>query len=213
MIEDKIQVLRQAAKVSNEQSSDKLWCVIAGNIELVNNIAYEAIASKDRVKILFREHVSLKESYVYKKFDFIMIYGDSSKIRELSYICKDKGGAYIQIAPYYVKDEPNLMLLVAPDDAIKKFVGDVEIIGTKFSILLEDQTTGFIETDLKMNVWLPSLITNIIAPLFNMSDVVLSTALISTKKEKYMENIKKIARSNKIFVIDFKDIIYKEEKK
>ncbi len=67
MIEDKIQVLRKAAKVSNEQSSDKLWCVAAGNEELVNNIAYTAIASKDRVKILFREHITLEESYVHKK--------------------------------------------------------------------------------------------------------------------------------------------------
>jgi len=207
MIEDKIQVLRQAAKVSTEQSSDKLWCVIAGNEELVNNIAYAAIASKDRVKILFREHVVLKESYVHKKFDFIMLYGNSSKIRELSYICKDKGGAYIQIAPYYVANEPNLMLLVAPDDAIKKFVGDVERVGSQFSILLEDQTTGFIETDLKVNVWFPRLLTNIISPLFNMSDVVLSTVLISAEKEKDVKNIKEIAKSNKIFVIDFKDII------
>lgn len=206
MIEDKIQVLRQAAKVSTEQSSDKLWCVIAGNEELVNSIAYAAIASKDRVKILFREHVVLKESYVHKKFDFIMLYGVSSKIKELSYICKDKGGAYIQIAPYYVTDEPNLMLLVAPDDAIKKFVGDVERVGSQFSILLEDQTTGFIETDLKVTMKLPSLVSDMIAPLFNMSDVVLSTVLISAEKEKDVKNIKEIAKSNKIFVIDFKDI-------
>jgi len=207
MIEDKIQVLRQAARVSNEQSSNRLWCVIAGNEELVNNIAYAAIASKDRVKILFREHVVLKEPYVHKKFDFIMLYGDSSKIRELSYICKDKGGAYIQIAPYYAIDEPNLMLLVAPDDAIKKFVGDIERVGSQFSILLDDQTTGFIETDLKVNMRLPSLVASIIAPLFNMSDVVLSTVLISTEKEKNVKNIKEIAKSNKIFVIDFKDIV------
>jgi hypothetical protein len=207
MIEDKIRVLRQAAKVSNEQSSDRLWCVIAGNEELVNNIAYAAIASKDRVKILFREHVLLKESYVHKNFDFILLYGDSSKIRQLSYICKEKGGAYIQIAPYYANDEPNLMLFVAPDDAIKKFVGDVERVGSQFSILLEDQTTGFIETDLKVKVNLPTLLSNMIAPLFNMSDVVLSTVLISTEKESDVNNIKKIAESNKIFVIDFKDIM------
>ena len=206
MIEDKIQVLRQAAKVSTEQSSSRFWCVIAGNEELVNNIAYAAIASKDRVKILFREHTVLKESFIQKKFDFIMLYGDSSKIRQLSYICKEKGGAYIQIAPFYVSDVPNLMLLVAPDDAIKKFVGDVERVDTKFSIILEDQTTGFIETDLKVKIWLPIFVANLIAPLFNMSDVVLSTILISTKDEKDVINIKKIAKSNKIFVIDFKDI-------
>jgi len=207
MIEEKIQVLRQAAKVSSEQSSDRLWCVIAGNEELVNNIAYAAIASKDRVKILFREHITLKESHVHKKFDFIMLYGVSSKIRELSIICKDNGGAYIQIAPFYVSGEPNLMLLVAPDDAIKKFVGDIERIGSQFSILLKDQTTGFIETDLKVNKLVPEVLKSIFAPLFNMSDVVLSTVLISTENQENVEKIKKIARSNKIFVIDFKDIL------
>jgi len=205
--EEKIQVLRQAAKVSNEQSSNNLWCVIAGNVELVNNIAYAAIASKDRVKIIFREHIVLKESFVHKKFDCVMLYGDSSKIRELSYICKEKGGAYIQIAPYYVSDEPNLMLLVAPEDAIKKFVGDVERVRSQFSILLEDHTTGFIETDLKVKMWLPSLVANMIAPLFNMSEVVLSTVLISTEKGIDVKNIQKIAKSNKIFVLNFKDIV------
>lgn len=210
MIEDKIQVLRQAAKVSNDKSSDKVWCVIAGNEELVNNIAYSAIASKDRVKILFREHVTLKESHVHKKFDFIMLYGESSKIGELSYICKDNGGAYIQIAPYYVMNEPNLMSLVAPDDAIKKFVGDIERTGIQFSILLEDQTTGFIETDVELNKRIPSLIRNMITPLFNMSDVVLSTVLISTKRKEHVKKIQEVATSNKIFVIDFKDVKIEE---
>lgn len=207
MIEDKIQVLRKAAKVSNEQSSENMWCVIAGNQELVNNIAYAAIASKDRVKILFREHVTLEESQVIKKFDFIMLYGDSDKIRDLSYICKDNGGAYIQIAPYYIGQEPNLMLLVAPDDAIKQFVGDVERADSQFSILLEDQTTGFIETDLKLKMKLPSFLNTMLAPLFNMSDMVLSTVLISVENPKDVEKIQEIATSNNIFIIDFKDII------
>ena len=58
MIENKIKTLRQAAKVSTMQDSDKIWCVIAGNEEMVNNIAYEAIINKERVKILFREHIT-----------------------------------------------------------------------------------------------------------------------------------------------------------
>ncbi|MBZ9571180.1 hypothetical protein KQY27_06455 [Methanobrevibacter sp. TMH8] len=207
MIEDKIQVLRQAAKVSNEQSSDHLWCVAAGNEELVNDIAYAAISSKDRVKILFREHVTLEESYVHKKFDFIMLYGDADKIRELSYVSKENGGAYIQIAPFYVGNEPNLMLLVAPDDAIKKFVGDAERKSSSFSILLEDQTTGFIETDLQLSVKLPNFLQDMIAPLFNMSDVVLSTVLISIEDIEDVVKIKKIATKNNVFIIDFKDIV------
>jgi len=209
MIEDKIQVLRQAAKVSNEQSSDKLWCVAAGNEELVNDIAYVAIASKDKVKILFREHITLEESYVHKKFDFIMLFGDADKIRELSYVCKENGGAYIQIAPFYVDNEPNLMLLVAPDDAIKKFVGEAERKSSHFSILLEDQTTGFIEADLQLNIRLPNFLQDILAPLFNMSDIVLSTILISNENEKDVEKIKKLAIDNNVFIIDFEDIVNK----
>ena len=48
-----------------------------------------------------------------------MLHGETSKIRELSMICKENGGAYLKIAPYYVKDEPNLMLTVGPDNSIK----------------------------------------------------------------------------------------------
>ena len=209
MIEDKIQVLRQAAKVSNEQSSDKLWCVAAGNEELVNDIAYAAIASKDRVKILFRENIILEESYVRKKFDFIMLYGNADKIRELNYVCKENGGAYIPIAPFYVGSEPNLMLLVAPDDNIKKFAGDAERNGSKFSILLEDQTTGFIETDSKLSIKLPNFLQDMLVPLFNMSDVVLSTILISIENEANVEKIKKSAKDNNVFIMDFKDIVKK----
>ena len=209
MIEDKIQVLRQAAKVSTQQSSEELWCVAAGNEEIVNDIAYAAITSKDRVKILFREHITLEESYVHKKFDFIMLYGDSDKIRELSYVCKDNGGAYIQIAPFYVGNEPNLMLFVGPVNSIKKFVADAERDSSKFSILLEDQTTGFIETDLHLSINLPKFLQSMLAPLFNMSDVVLSTLLISTEKQEDVEKIKKLATNNNVFVIDFKDIIKK----
>jgi len=209
MIEDKIQVLRQAAKVSNEQSSDQLWCVAAGNEELVNDIAYAAIASKDKVKILFREHIALKESYVHKKFDFIMLFGDADKIRELSYVCKENGGAYIQIAPFYVDNEPNLMLFVAPDDAIKKFVSEAERKSSQFSILLDDQTTGFIEADLQLSIKLPNFLQDILTPLFNMSDVVLSTILISTENEKDVEKVKKLAEDNNVFIIDFEDIVNK----
>ena len=108
MIENKIKTLRQAAKVSTMQESDEIWCVIAGNEEMVNNIAYAAITDKERVKILCREHITSKESFVTKKFDFIMLHGDINKVRDLSLMCKDNGGAYLKIAPYYVLNEPNL---------------------------------------------------------------------------------------------------------
>jgi hypothetical protein len=209
MIESKIKVLRKAAQVSTAQSSDKIWCVIAGNEEMVNNVAYAAISSTDRVEILFREHVNLKESFVRKKFDFIMLYGDTNKIRQLSLICKENGGAYIKIAPYYVNNEPNLVLLVAPDNAIKKFTGDAEKDHIKFSFILEDKTTGFIETDVYLTNKLPQIVKDMVDPLFKMTDVVLSTILISTE-EQDIEKIKKVATVNNVFVVEFKEILKEE---
>ncbi|WP_414469664.1 hypothetical protein [Methanobacterium sp. ACI-7] len=209
MIENKIKTLRQAAKVSTVQDSDKIWCVIAGNEEMVNTIAYEAILNKDRVKILFREHITSRESFVTKKFDFIMLYGETGKIRNLSLISKENGGAYLKIAPYYVKEESNLMLAVGPEDSIKKFLGDVEKSTVKASFLLEDKTTGFIESDVYITRWMPRFVRNIADPLFKMADVALSTILISTE-EQYMAEIKEIAKTDKIFVIRFKDILKEE---
>ncbi len=209
MIENKIKTLRKAAKVSTMQDSDKIWCVIAGNEDMVNTIAYEAILDKERVNILCREHITLRESFVTKKFDFIMLYGDTDKIRDLSLTSKENGGAYLKIAPYYVKDESNLNLIVGPEDNIKKFLGDIEKSTVKASFLLEDKTTGFIESDVYIIQWLPKFIRNMADPLFKMADVALSTVLISTDEE-YIEKIKEIAKSNKIFVIRFKEIIKEE---
>lgn len=210
MIEDKIKTLRQAAKVSTVQDSDRIWCVIAGNEEMVNNVAYEAILNKDRVEILFREHVTSRESFVTKKFDFMMLYGETSKIRDLSLISKESGGAYLKIAPYYIKEEPNLMLAVGGEDGIKKFLGDIEKSSVDASFLLEDKTTGFIESDVYITQWMPKFVRDITDPLFKMADVALSTVLISTEVE-FIEKIIEIAKSNKIFVIRFKDIVKEEE--
>jgi hypothetical protein len=137
-----------------------------------------------------------------------MLHGETSKIRELSMICKDNGGAYLKIAPYYVKDEDNLLLTVGPDNTIKKFVGDCEKSMVKLSFLIEDQTTGFIETDVYITNMLPRFIRNTIDPLFKMADVALSTVLISAENEN-IEKIKAIAKSNKIFLIEFNKILKK----
>ena len=208
MIENKIKILRKAAEVSTVQDSDYIWCVIAGNEDMVNNVAYSAIMDKDRVKVLCREHVTTRESFVTKKFDFIMLHGETSKIRELSMICKDNGGAYLKIAPYYVKDEDNLLLTVGPENAIKKFVGDCEKSMVKLSFLIEDQTTGFIETDVYITNMLPGFIRNTIDPLFKMADVALSTVLISAEDEN-VKKIKDLAKANKIFLIEFNKILKK----
>jgi hypothetical protein len=207
MIENKIKTLRKAAKVSTMQDADKIWCVIAGSEEMVNNVSYEAILNKDRVKILCREHIKAKESFVTQKFDFLMLYGDENKLRDLSMMSKDQGGAYIKIAPYYTKNEPNLLLLVGMDNHIIKFMGDGEKSRLDFKFLLEDKTTGFIETDVSLTSKMPSLIKKTIDPLFKLADVELSTVLISSGNEDDLREIKDLARKNKLFIIEFEKFL------
>ena len=55
-------MLRQAAQSPDGYSVDKIWCVIAGNDKLVNDITYYAIASKKSVKIVSREHIKIDEN-------------------------------------------------------------------------------------------------------------------------------------------------------
>ena len=66
MIEDNIRMLRQAARITSDDEpiDNDIWCVIAGNVDLIDDIAYKAIASKNSVKILFREHVVLNEGKI-----------------------------------------------------------------------------------------------------------------------------------------------------
>ena len=79
MIEDNIRILRQAAKYTTSENYQiqKDWCVIAGNVDLIDDMAYKAIASNHKINILFREHVILNEGTFDKKFDFIMLYGNT----------------------------------------------------------------------------------------------------------------------------------------
>ena len=100
MIEDNIRILRQAARITSDEDKidDNIWCIVAGNVGLIDDIAYKAIASKNSVKILFREHVVLKEGKLSKKFDFIMLYGNSRKIEEFGRVSISKGGAFIKVS-------------------------------------------------------------------------------------------------------------------
>ena len=201
MIENKIKTLRKAATVSTVHDADKLWCVIAGSEEMINNVAYEAILDKERVKLLCREHVTNKEAFITQKYDFLLLYGDENKIRDLTLISKDQGGAYIKIAHYYMENEPELLLVVGPDNNIKKFVGDCEKNHLKFTFLLEDKTTGFIETDVYLANKMPSLIRKTIDPLFKMADIAISTILISVRDDA--KRFKELVKQNKLFLIEF----------
>ena len=209
MIEDNIRVLRQAAKVSSESGYkiEKTWCVIAGNTELVDEMAYKAIASHNSVKILFREHVILNDGNLDKKFDFIMLYGNSILIDDFKRISREYGGAYVRISRRYLTEEPNLMVFVAPYDIIKDTVSVIEKSKIPFAILQESQTTSFIDIDFSNQVKLPNFIKSALKPFYNVSDVVLSTLLISVGNEEDIGKVQSIATSNRIFVIDFKDIV------
>jgi hypothetical protein len=209
MIEDNIRILRQAARVSSDgdYKIDKSWCVIAGNVDLIDDMAYKAIASNHNVKILFREHVVLNEGKIDKKFDFIMLYGNTLSLNEFRDDTKKRGGAYVQISRGYLSKEPNLMVLVSPDDVLRDFVSTVEKSRISLAILQESQTTRFIDIDLNNEVKLPNFIKSVLKPFYNANEVVLSAVLMSVEKERDVGKVQSIATSNRIFVIDFRDIV------
>lgn len=209
MIEDNIRMLRQAARITSDEEpiDNDIWCVIAGNVDLIDDIAYKAIASKNSVKILFREHVVLNEGKITKKYDFIMLYGNFRMIEKFGNVSTSQGGSFIKVTHYYLNKEENLMVLVAPDDIIREAVKIIEKSRIPFAILQESQTTGFIDVSINDSVKLPGFIKSALKPFYNANEVVLSTILISVENDKDVEKVQSIATSNKIFVIDFKDII------
>ena len=71
----------------------------------------------------------------------------------------------------------------------------------------ESQTTNFINIDISNEVKLPNFIKSALKPFYNANEVVLSTILISVDEEIFVKKVQSIATSNKIFVIDFKDIV------
>ncbi|WP_296783103.1 hypothetical protein [Methanobrevibacter sp.] len=209
MIEDNIRMLRQAAMATSSETYeiDKSWGIVAGNVDLVDNMAYKAIASNHQIKILFREHVILTDGKVDKKFDFIMFHGNSLKLKEFKEETQKHGGAYVQVSKTHLLNEPNLMVLVAPDDVIRNIVSIIEKSRISFAILQESQTTGFIDIDISNEVKLPNFIKSLFKPFYNANEVVLSTVLMSVEKKEAVNKVQSIATSNKVFVIDFRDIV------
>ena len=139
MIEDNIRMLRQAARITSDEEpiDNDIWCVIAGNVDLIDDIAYKAIASKNSVKILFREHVVLNEGKITKKYDFIMLYGNFRMIEKFGNVSTSQGGSFIKVTHYYLNKAENLMVLVAPDDIIREAVKIIEKSRIPFAILQE----------------------------------------------------------------------------
>ena len=209
MIEDNIRVLRQAARVTSNGNHkiDKDWCVIAGNVDLVDDMAYKAIASNHKIKILFREHVILKEGKIDKKFDFIMLYGNALILNDFRNETQKRGDAFVQIAKDYLAKEPNLMVLVGPDDIMRDSVSTIEKSKLPLAIIKESQTTSFIDIDFSSDVRLPNFIKSALKPFYNANEIVLSAILVSVERDGDVGKVQSIATSNKIFVIDFRDIV------
>ena len=212
MIEDRIQILRRAAQVSSRDNNEHSWCLIAGNENLVDDIAYNAITAKDRVQILFRESIKIIEKYTAKNFDCIMLKGESLKISELRNRCAERGGASIEVTQVHIKTVPNLLIVVGPEEAMKSFNGETNRQNAHINVLAEDHTSSFIKTEINTRLKLPSFLRNTMTPILDMSDVVLSAILVSVNEEENIEKVKSISQNNSLFGIDLKKTIQDKEK-
>lgn len=211
MIEDRIQILRRAAQNSSREN-EKVWGVIAGNDRLLDDIAYDAITAKDRVQIIFRETNTIASRYTAKKYDCMLLRGEALKISELANKTREEGGATLEITSTYLNSKPNLLVVLGPEDNMKKFVGQTNREEVRVDILLEDHTTGFIKSEIKSGLKVPSFLKNTITPILDTSEVILSLLLISVKEEENIDKIKSISQANDLFGIDLKKTIQDKEK-
>ena len=212
MIEDRIKILRKAAQVSSRENNEHVWCILSGNEKLIDDIAYNAITAKDRVQIIFRESIKLLDKYTAKRFDCIMVKGESLKISELRNRCDENGGASIEITPVHITTVPNLLVLIGDEESMKVFSGETERQDAKINILAEDHTSSFIKAELNTKIKLPSFLRNTVTPLFDMSDIVLSAILVSVLDEGDIERVKSISQNYGLFGIDLKKTIQDKEK-
>ena len=199
MIEDRIQILRRAARISSRENNEKVWCVIAGNDRLLDDIAYNAITAKDRAKILFRETITLEEKRTLKKYDCIMIKGEELKIRELTNYSNERGGASVQFTTELLKEKPNLLILIGLEEQVIHFTGDCNRAKLSIDYLLEDHTTGFIKTEIKSGFRIPSFLKTTFTPILD-----------AVENDDDVTKVKKISKDNTLFGIDLKNTIKNE---
>ena len=107
----------------------------------------------------------------------------------------------------YLFEEPNLMVLVAPDDVIRSVVSVIEKSKYLLRFFRNLKLLDFIDVDLSNDVKLPNFIKSALKPFYKANEIVLSTILISVEKDEDINKVQSIATSNRIFVIDFKDIV------
>ena len=211
MIEDRIKILRRAAQVSSRENNAQVWCIITGNEKLIDDLAYNAITAKDRVQIIFRESIKLLDKYTAKRFDCLMLKGESLKISELRNRCSENGGASIEITQVHIQTVPNLLVLVGDEESMKSFSGETERQKAKVNILSEDHTSSFIKAELNTKIKVPSFLRSTVTPFLDMSDIVLSTILVSVIEEKNIEKVKLISQNYGLFGLDLKKTIQDKE--
>jgi hypothetical protein len=136
-----------------------------------------------------------------------MLHGNTLIFNDFKNETRKRGGAFVEVAREYLNQEPNVMVLVAPDDVIRSTVSVLEKSKIPFAIIKESQTTNFIDVDINNEVKLPNFIKSALKPFYNANEIVLSTILMSVDNDGDVGKVQSIATSNKIFVIDFRDIV------
>ena len=206
MLEDKIKMLRRAAKYTSEDDNEEIWSAIAGNHMIINAVLFTLNKSNFDIKLIFRKHVTVESKRVHKKFDVIMLRGNTHQINELNEISKKYGGAQIRLTENYLKTDKNLMLIIGPDDNLRNYVRDLRNSGIGPKILLEEETSGFIETELQTELKLPEYLKTVIDPIFDASDIIIGNVLISIPNKDDITMSKKLAQRNNIFLVDLEKL-------
>ena len=72
------------------------------------------------------------------------------------------------------------------------------------------EQTGFIKTEIKSGFRIPSFLKTTFTPILDVSDVVLTTLLISVEKDDDVAKVKKLSKNSTLFGIDLKNTIKNE---
>ena len=139
-----------------------------------------------------------------------MIKGEELKIRELTNYSNERGGASVQFTAELLKEKPNLLVLIGLEEQVIQFTGDCNRAKINIDYILEDHTTGFIKTEIKSGFRIPSFLKTTFTPILDVSDVVLTTLLISVEKDEDVAKVKKLSKNSTLFGIDLKNTIKNE---
>lgn len=182
------------------------WCIIVGESLFIDDLVYKAIAARKNVDILFREHVVIKEGSISTQYDLLMLNGVRELITNFEELCKDDNSIFIRVSIDDVLDNPNLIVLIAPDKKILYLSNILTKLDVEFTKLKTLESATVAETGFASNKSFTRRLFSTVNELLDLDDVILNLVLVSVKKEADLKKVENIASSNQIFVIDFKDI-------